>query len=61
MLVRHKCKGCGSIQVVNITKKMLHKEIIPNEGGTLLGDEMLEVEELIVDPKHCLVCNALLI
>jgi hypothetical protein len=60
MLVRHKCKECGSTNVVNITKKMLHKEIRRNEGGALLGDEMLEVEEFDVEPKHCLGCKALL-
>jgi len=60
MLIRHKCKFCGSINVINITKKMLHKELNPNEGGALLGDEMLEVEEHDVEPKHCLGCSTLL-
>ena len=61
MLIRHKCSKCGSINVINITKKMLHKELNKKEGGALLGDEMLEVEEYNIEPKHCLRCKALLI
>jgi len=60
MLIRHKCSKCGSINVINITKKMLHKELNVKEGGTLLGDEMLEVEEYDIEPKHCLGCGILL-
>jgi len=60
MLIQHKCKSCGDINVVNITKKVLHREINKGEGGALLGDEMLEVEESIVEPKHCLGCGTLL-
>jgi len=39
---------------------MLHKELNVKEGGTLLGDEMLEVEEYDIEPKHCLGCGILL-
>jgi len=39
---------------------MLHKELNLKEGGTLLGDEMLEVEEYDVEPKQCLGCDILL-
>lgn len=60
MLIRLKC-SCGNINVVNINKKMLHKELNRGEGGSLLGDEMLEVEEFEIDPKKCLGCGVLLV
>lgn len=60
MIVKIKCKHCDTINIINMNKKLLHREINRGEGGALLGDEMLEVEEIEVDERNCRGCGKLL-
>lgn len=55
MIVKIKC-DCGTINVVEVNKKMIHKELNKHEYA-LFGDEQLIVEEQILDEKFCRVCG----
>jgi len=55
MIVKIKC-DCGTVNVVELNKKMVSKQINKTES-VFFGNEKLEVEEQILDEKFCRVCG----
>ena len=59
MILKIKCE-CGTINIIEANTKMIHREINKEESA-LLGDEMLEIEEQIMDKHTCRVCEKRLV